>query len=433
MEGWIMLLRAKRRFWRIFRLFWMQFTVSFRSRTVLIATILFPLILIGIFGFAFQTNDPTESTIDLALVSSDQGIPDGDIFNETGEPIVSKTYYQDQFIDLLENVTFENTDTEIFLIKRFDIEDEALQEVERRAFQALLILPEGFTNATLASRRHNLEFILPLNWTDFPPANYTTKLQVKGDATLMSFSVASNTITNIATSFFNLGQDGTIGASVRVDGSLRGEASLFDKLTPGVIIFALLSNLAIVATTTLKDVKGGQLERLRLTRMTSFDYLMGLIVSQLVFSIIQISFMFGIAVVFGFNITINTIYAALFCLLINLSVTGLSLLLSGFVKTQEAARSLALAVGAPMAFVAGAFFEMPNPTIIPRDTILGNNSFGIFDIIPARPALIALRVMLLTNRDISVVAYEIWLTIILSVIYLVIGMTFFKIKHFKPQ
>ncbi len=425
-------MKTLKRFWLLYL---SNVRVTTRVRVVLFFTILFPLMFIGIFGIAFQTGDPSNTTIDLAVVNHDQGIPDdGNVYRNITGDIVSGDFYSREYLDLLGSVTFEDNETKIFDITIFDDEESAMKRVEKRDYGALLVLPENFTTAAMASRRALFEGIIPLDWTIYPPANFTTQLTVRGDSTLVQFTISYSVIDAVTQGFFTLDMVDEIGGSVYLDGGITSSGlTVFDFTVPGLVIFAILSNLSTVTVTALRDMKDGQFDRLKLTKMRVSEYLLAIVVSQLTISVVQIPLMFAGAIIFGFPISTRILYAFIFGILVSLSVTGIGILLAAFVSSTEAASALSGIVSTPMAFLAGAFFTMPNPTLIPEGSILGSHKLGIFDLIPARPAITALRVVLLTDQGMAGVWYEFWLTTVLVIFYMIIGIFLFSRKHLRAK
>ena len=383
----------------------MQIRAITRHKIVLLFTILFPIIFIGIFGIAFSAGiDQTNSSIKLAVVNLDSGIPEGNIFNSKGEEVTNKDYFTQEFFGVLSNVTYDDSDTEIFELNYFTEIDEARIGVEKRIEKGLLIIPENFTKAVLAARRSVLEGNTPFNFTDFPATNFTTMITLEGDNSLTVFSISANVISSVLNQFLysvqtSESQIQQTNTSLDIQGNISSDGlTIFDFLVPGLIIFAIIGNLSTVASALVIDIKTGQLERLRLTNMSGKDYLAAIILSQLAYSAIQVPIMFGMAIIFGFSFDVRLLYGILFALIISLSITGIAIIVAAFVKQESAANALSGIIGTPMAFLAGAFFDLPNVPIIPEGTILGDNSFGLFDLIPARPAITALRVLLLTDR-----------------------------------
>ncbi|MCE7739269.1 MAG: hypothetical protein KAU62_10905 [Candidatus Heimdallarchaeota archaeon] len=80
--------------------------------------------------------------------------------------------------------------------------------------------------------------------------------------------------------------------------------------------------------------------------------------------------------------------------------------------------------------ISGAFFVIPNPTIIPN--IFGN-SLGLFDLLAAAPAIRIFRGLLLYDNTLSNHLFDLTLLIILSAIFLALGLFLYSRKHFKPE
>ena len=60
-----------------------------RFKLTLFFSLVFPLIFIGVFGFAFQQSDPGNSTISIAYINYDDGIPEGVIVPSANGSLLS--------------------------------------------------------------------------------------------------------------------------------------------------------------------------------------------------------------------------------------------------------------------------------------------------------------------------------------------------------
>jgi ABC-2 type transport system permease protein len=76
-------------------------------------------------------------------------------------------------------------------------------------------------------------------------------------------------------------------------------------------------------------------------------------------------------------------------------------------------------------FLSGAMFPMPVPALF----ILGSHQVGWFDIFPATHAMIALQQVLTGGAGLETVAFRLGATLLLSVLYFILGVWVFSIKQ----
>jgi ABC-2 type transport system permease protein len=284
--------------------------------------------------------------------------------------------------------------------------------------------------AAIREKLDNSQPQMNISWEGYPDTSYQTEIIIRGDQTLQAFSIASTIIENVVEVFFNLGEITSIGKEYRTEGSIDSKGlTAFDYVLPGLVVFALLNTLGVVANVSLRDVQSGLLDRLRISKITSWEYTGSIIIGQLIVSLCQIPIMFGVGIMFGFPVSTDLILAFAFAIMISLSMSGLGLLIAGVAKNPDAAGSTSAMIATPMAFLASAFFIVPNPTLIN----IGSNTIGIMDLLPPTPAIEALRLVLLGGNSISEVWFQFVLLAILTVFYLFVGIIVYSKKHLSSS
>jgi len=413
---------------------------TIRNKTALFVIIIFPLIFVGVFGLAFQDSDPETSAKLIGVLNYDSGIESG-VIAFWNESQVSGSYYSNEYIEIINNVTYLDSDTKIFDLTEYSLLDEyqANQDLEKRNIYALITLPENFSTGVLAAFK-NLFGTDPIltaatnNWAGYPDVNFTTTMLVEGDRSLQDFNIAANIVEIITDSFFSFGSINDDNVKVEINGILDSSGfTSFDFIFPGIMVFGILQALGAFTATALNDIEMGTFRRIRLSKVSPVNYLLSLVTYQMFNTFIQIPLMFFTALIFGFPISIQIFYAFIFGFFLSLSITGLGLIFAAFVKNATTGQGLAGLAATPMAILSGAFFVIPNPTIIPANKFFGGNSFGLLDILPSTPAIRGLRSVLLFNNPLSENLYDLAILAIFAIIYLVIGILLYTRKHFRAQ
>ncbi len=409
-----------------------------RNRTAFFFTILFPLCFVGVFGLAFQWSDPLTSSKIIGIINYDTGIDDGVIAFWNGTTTVNDTFYSEEYIRVLETVLYPESNVTIFDIQIFNITelDIAQESLETRKIKALVTLPENFSSGVLAAfqNKYGDDPILTAatgNWSGYPSLDFKTIVKVDGDSTLQDFTIAGTIIEKITQYFFNFGDDPVEGVIIDVYGSLSTTGfTVFDFVLPGLIVYAILNNLASITDIAFNDIEKGTLRRLRISKVTPPMYILSILASQMVIAFIQIPLTFATGLIFGFPASIQVLYAFIPAIFLSLATSGIGLIFAGLVRNAAAGRGLAGIAATPIALISGAFFEIPNPTII--SNIFGN-SFGLYDILPAAPAIRIFRSLLLHNNSLASNAFDLILLFILAIVFLLIGLYLYSRKHFKPE
>lgn len=400
-----------------------------REKSILMGVFLFPLVFVGVFGIAFQQGAPGTTTNSLGIVMMDEGIPDNILAYGVDGPVTGN-YYSDIYIDQLSKLTFEDNSTHIFEVTKLS-EEEGLSLLDSRDIIGLLYIDKDFSLGMLAAIRATGQTsmqTLTNNWENYPLGDFRTKITLKGDQSLQDFAVTSSVIQGFTTTFFNLGEDASYGNDLLIASNIETTGlTTFDYVLPGLVVFGILLNIVAVSQMALRDVESGVLERLRIMKVTGLDYTLSIIASQMLISLVQIPILFGAGILFGFPVSGQIAIAFLFAVLLSLSVTGIGLMVAGIVKNTEAANSVTNMIATPMAFLSSAFFIVPNPKIFN----LGENPFRLFDFLPSNLSIEAMRLILLQGYSVSDLIFQLVLIIILSVLYLTLGIIIYSRKHIR--
>jgi len=110
-----------------------------------------------------------------------------------------------------------------------------------------------------------------------------------------------------------------------------------------------------------REVEGGNLERLQLSRMTTADFLVGLLIPWASLGALQVVLLFATALMMGFSWQGGGSALVLAVGIGTLSATAsvaLGLLLVSFVKSERQATSIGPLIIIPIAFLTEAFFPI---------------------------------------------------------------------------
>ena len=138
----------------------------------------------------------------------------------------------------------------------------------------------------------------------------------------------------------------------------------------------------------------------------------------------------SLSLAFGFNGTGSFILAGLVAWLLSLSASGFGLIVASFSNKGGVASGIGSMIAIPLFMLTGAFIPIPNPTIFS----IGANSFGVVDLLPTSFAYKMMDGILMHNMTFSDLGFELVSLIILTIIYLGIGLvlvSFFKLRPRK--
>jgi ABC-2 type transport system permease protein len=293
-----------------------------RSPGTVFWTILFPVLLIMIFGAIFSGID--EVKFDIVVQDLDE------------------TDTSQAFIKILEELNGENVTVTIDRIdKDMDIKEYLLDNDKSVA----LMIPEGFQAAIQTDSSINISFY-------FDPSDQTTTSNVR------------NLIANILHNY-NLAQLQIKGIQVReIVGmedvkTLDEDYSYIDFFIPGMIGFTIMTSMIYGSIErNTKYRKDGILRKLLTMPVTRAEWILSKMLFMLVLSFIStfVIMIVGI-IVWGLHVQISIFF---FILIISTSFlfSGMGMIIGRFVKEEETADMAGGAITFPMMFLAGTFFPL---------------------------------------------------------------------------
>ena len=425
---------------------------AMRDRRSLFYLLFFPILIVVIFSFAFGSPSSlgTGTTPhEIAVINLDGGATV--LVNNATQHVDAGA----NFTKLLEDVTYEHTDTHLFHLNNLSL-DQALTRLKDRSLDAVIVIPANFSRAVVALRNESehvettsdigLRVInapsatspLPASVTLPRQSNVTAQVIVEGDTGSAAFGAAQGLIFNVLEQYKSQLQAATVrqvDASLRQNGSqtnvnylsaavqpLTGTQSwtYFDYQVPGLIVFALILQTSSVAQDLAREADRGTLARLKLSNMRSFDLLFGSLLTWVVIAVAQILLLLGVAVAVGFDWSGGAHSIGLAVLVGTIGAVAsisLGLLLAAFATNERQASQLGLLIAVPVGFLTGAFFPLPRETL---GTAFGT-SFQTYDVLPWAQVADALRQILVFGSSLSDVAVYLGFAIVTTAILFAAG------------
>ena len=194
-------------------------------------------------------------------------------------------------------------------------------------------------------------------YEDLPGGN--ASLTIMLDASDQSGSVIKNVLMSVASAFNYqmIGAENVVQFDEKPVTATR--FSTVDFYVPGITAAFIMTNgiIALSATTT-EFKRRGIIKRLSITPLTKMDWIVGNVLSQTLLNLMLTAIMIALGWLI-FNVRI--IPDALSLILIFLGsvmFSGIGMLLSGLIKDVEAASAVGNAIAFPMMFLSGAYFPM---------------------------------------------------------------------------
>jgi ABC-2 type transport system permease protein len=386
-----------------------------RDKRGLFFILLFPIFFMMIFGFAFGGMGQQNTPHNIAIVNYDEG---------TTLPTVGNFNFGNNLTNQLKDVTYTNSDVKLFNVTETS-ESQADSLLKQRTVDAELIIPSNFS-ASMASEIANSTGLTNGNNTVSSPI-------IRGDEGYSNFFASESSLSSVITEYqtgtvtgYKNQIAGTPGAvpvkyvNITVQG-ISGTQSFtqFDFLAPGMMVFAILLLATTIAAILTREVESGTLERLKMSKMRSFDLLFGGLIPWSLVAGAQVVILLIVAVLLGLHwqggIT-SVILATIIGIIGGVASIALAMIIASFAKNDRQAANLGTLIVVPISFLVGAFFPLPQVFI----SVLGH-SFQVYELIPWTHTLNALRGVLLYGEGLNAVAFQIELSLILTVILFIIG------------
>ncbi len=354
-----------------------------RNRNVLGIQLAFPAVFMLVFGIAFSLGGLGKNQpYDVLIINEDRGT----FLDHAG----TNFSYGEDLTGLIRGVTFENSTLPMFKLSNGTKEESRDMLMDRKVACVVVIPPEfseameALANATIRRALTSLvgEGVVPASEAILPvKGQVDATVRIEGDFGYMAFGAAQALLRGILDAYIRGVQAQAIESALRYFPDVPGPddpqdhvftevvsvsgtkmSTAFDYFAPGIMIFGLLLGVMSVAESLAKEVEEKTLSRLKISLMTSFDYLAGSLLSWTLFGAFQVFMLFAVAVAIGFNWVggLGSLSVAIFIgCLVAISSVALGMLIAGFAKNQEQASSLATLIAVPMSFVVGVFIAFP--------------------------------------------------------------------------
>jgi ABC-2 type transport system permease protein len=299
---------------------------------------------------------------------------------------------------------------------------EAEARLRDRDGAALIIIPEDFSEALLR--------VMETPAAAETSRPMTTHITLVGDLTNPYYAVAAVMAATAVDEYAMAvtGETRVVGYEEIALGASAARTE-FELYVPGLLIFAVVMLVFPAAMDAAREVESGTLRRLQLTRMTSFDFLLGISVVQTLVGVASVLLAFATATALGFRSLGPLWVAILVGALSALSVVGVGLIVAALSRTVTEAFVIANFPLIILMFFSGAIFPIPG---IPLFTLAGRR-IGLYDFVPLTHGVGALNKVLVLGAGLGDVAFELGALLILTVVYFIIGMWLFQRRHMRAQ
>ncbi len=207
-----------------------------------------------------------------------------------------------------------------------------------------------------------------------------------------------------------------------------GKRSEFELYVPGLMIFSIIMMMFTASASLVREPEAGTLERLKISNLTALQYLAGISLIQVLIGIVSLLLTISTAVLLGYRIIPGSFWFIMgIGFLTSLSMISFSLIVAAMCRSIKDVAVIGTFPLMLLMFFSGAFFPLNG------GRILSTSSFTLHlnDFLSPTWAVDALNKVLIKGLDVSSTLPDILAILTLSIIYFIIGVWAFKLRHMK--
>jgi ABC-2 type transport system permease protein len=206
-----------------------------------------------------------------------------------------------------------------------------------------------------------------------------------------------------------------------------GNLSDFDLAIPGLLVFSIVMLMLSASTAFVAEVENKTIQRLKLSRISTVEFLSGVSFVQLLVGIVSILLTLVVAFAMGFRFEGNWLAFFVVAVLTCLSLIAFSLIIAAFTRTV----TQVLVVGNFPLFLFMFFTGAMFPVNAPEWFRIGDYSISITGLMSPSHAVSALYELLIMKKQLPDIWPQLLCLVVISSLYFVIGLWFFKRRHMR--
>lgn len=255
------------------------------------------------------------------------------------------------------------------------------------------------------------------------PLAYT----IRGDPLFLDYLDAASILDSRLTEYLN--DQNEIHPPVRVVEHPIAAATFrtrtdFIVYAPGLLVFAILLLVPQTALLLGREMRTRTIRRLRLSGVSSVEFLGGISLSQIVMAAVQILLVCGGLLLFGLDPGQALLPTLLASFLVAVSAVGAGLIVGCFIQNDSQAVNLGSTVTMLQVFASGSFFPVPAPTLFR----LFGHQIAWNDILPATHAMTALQQSILYGANLDQIGFRLGAAAALSIVFFFVGAKIYQWK-----
>jgi len=371
-----------------------------RSFWILILTISMAPFFVFVYYLILESYKPQYN---LLLLNQDKGIED----------FSHETNYGNFLVLAAKSVEQSKIDIPL-RVKKIEERIEGMNLLKNRKADALIIIPEDFSECL-----HNL-----INKDEIK----SIEIEFIGDLTNINYLVSAVWADEILNDYLAQITQRTKLVKVKETSlGLSGKIDEFDLYVPGLLILSIIMLMFSATIAIINEVENKTIIRLKLSKVTAFELLTGISTVQVLVGITAVMLTLIVAVWLGFEINGAFAILILISILTSISIIAFSLIIAAITKT---ANEVLIVGNFPLLlfmFFSGAAFPIKGKELFS----IAGYPITIQGFMSPTHAITALKKVLIMNMTLTDIIPEILILVALIIIYFLIGVWLFQLRHMK--
>ena len=301
-----------------------------------------------------------------------------------------------------------------FVLRVTEAEDLAAahERIRNRSADLVIEIPEGFSNALLQYSRGSEAAPLVV--------------RTYGDAANVKYMMAAAFGDYLTYEYAAL-ITGETGPMVLEPVSLgRADApDEFDLYVPGLLALALMMLMFTAAGTVIKEKDKGTLLRLRISNMSTAEWLAAVSITQVTIGLLAVALTYLSAWSLGYRMSGSLFDVAVVTILSSTAIVGISMIVAALLRTIFDLVTIGTFPFFILMFFSGGMFPLPDVQLF----ALGARTINANDVLPTTHSIAAYDRIMNTGGGLGDVAFELAAIVLLSVVFFAIGIWAFTRRH----
>lgn len=371
---------------------------QWRSFWILALTLSMGPFFAAVYYLIIETSKPH---YDVAIINNDKG------YNFRSESV----NIGEEFIRFFERSVKDSVNMP-FTISKVNDEAEAIEELKNKKKDALVIIPENFS---VQLERHL-----------YDKSTQPVEIRFYGDLTNMNYLLSALWANEALNSFFREATGTNEFIKIAETGiGTSSSLSDFEMVIPGILIVSIIMLMFPATIAFVAEVENKTILRLKLSKITSLQFITGVTVVQVLVGIASILLTLLTAIILGFDYRGSAALFILTATLTSISIIAFSLIIAAVTKT---ANEVLIAGNFPLflfMFFTGAAFPLRTEGLF---SVFGY-PVTLQGLMSPTHAISALNKILIMEMKLRDIIPELIALIILSVVYFIAGMIMFRNRH----